>query len=570
MRDLRSVVDEIHSKVDIVEFIGKYVKLKKQGSNYVGLCPFHKEKTPSFVVSPLKQLYHCFGCGASGDVITFLMHIENLPFKDAVRQIAESANIEMPVFSHIETEDRDILASINNEIAQYFQDNLKEEHLSYLRMRGVSVEAIKKYRIGFAPPDSFELCKVLLEKGFKKEHILKTGNFKVDASSQLSSYFRNRIMIPIFDLANNIVGFSGRSFDGAEPKYLNSLDSPIFKKGELLYLLNFSKEHIRDKKEAIIVEGYFDAIILYENGVKNVVSSMGTSFTETQAKILRRFANKLYFFFDNDTGGRTGAERAVEVCNNLELTAYVVTQKEDLDPDEIVIKYGSSPIYEMLKNAVDPVFFILDFEMSKTDGSIASKSQAIKKVLEVVSNIENKTIVYEYISEIARRLKFDEKFLVDTFSKINSAKKGNKNDTLPNVVKNKMIEIQEVITQAILTRSEKAKEILAEFNINEFNEPYKKIVMKALEDIENGFEPNPNRWFDLDEFSLNKAVELFLRDEFLVRDESIKANIASFQRIKQYEERLEELYEALQKTDDPEKISEFNRLVKAYKRRVRL
>jgi DNA primase len=248
MKDLREVVEEIHNKIDIVEFIGRYVKLKKQGSNYVGLCPFHQEKTPSFTVSPSKQLYHCFGCGASGDIVTFLMRIENLTFKDAINQLAKEAGIEVPEFIPKDNIDRDILLEINEEIKNYFVEHLKGLPYEYLLKRGLTEESIKNHQIGFIGEDNREIFHHLLSKGFKKEDILRTGNFRIDNAGNVVSYFYNRIMIPIFDLSGKVVGFSGRSFSGQEPKYLNSIDSPIFKKGEVLYLMNLSKEYIRDTK----------------------------------------------------------------------------------------------------------------------------------------------------------------------------------------------------------------------------------------------------------------------------------------------------------------------------------
>jgi DNA primase len=573
MKDLREVVEEIHNKIDIVEFIGRYVKLKKQGSNYVGLCPFHQEKTPSFTVSPSKQLYHCFGCGASGDIVTFLMRIENLTFKDAINQLAKEAGIEVPEFIPKDNIDRDILLEINEEIKNYFVEHLKGLPYEYLLKRGLTEESIKTHQIGFIGEDNREIFHHLLSKGFKKEDILRTGNFRIDNTGNVVSYFYNRIMIPIFDLSGKVVGFSGRSFSGQEPKYLNSIDSPIFKKGEVLYLMNLSKEYIRETKEAIVVEGYFDAIALFENGIKNVVSTMGTSFTEQHARLLKRFASKIYFFFDNDLGGRSGAERAVEICNKVELTPLVITSNSNLDPDEIILKYGKDAVIEMLKSAKDPVLFILDFELSKTDGTLASKNAAIQKVIETVSKIESKTLVYEYLKIISLKTKIEERFLIDAYNKYTTkSKDSSKKDllSLTPKLKNKILQIQEVFAQAILQGSPLTEDILKLCPVSDFEEPYKKIVLKALEDLDRGINPNPANWLELDTETYNKAVELYFKDEYLARDESVREHIESYKDIKDYEQKLDELYNEIQMLDGEEKLEKikvFNKLIKEYKGR---
>jgi len=573
MKDLREVVEEIHNKIDIVEFIGRYVKLKKQGSNYVGLCPFHQEKTPSFTVSPSKQLYHCFGCGASGDIVTFLMRIENLTFKDAINQLAKEAGIEVPEFIPKDNIDRDILLEINEEIKNYFVEHLKGLPYEYLLKRGLTEESIKTHQIGFIGEDNREIFHHLLSKGFKKEDILRTGNFRIDNTGNVVSYFYNRIMIPIFDLSGKVVGFSGRSFSGQEPKYLNSIDSPIFKKGEVLYLMNLSKEYIRETKEAIVVEGYFDAIALFENGIKNVVSTMGTSFTEQHARLLKRFASKIYFFFDNDLGGRSGAERAVEICNKVELTPLVITSNSNLDPDEIILKYGKDAVIEMLKSAKDPVLFILDFELSKTDGTLASKNAAIQKVIETVSKIESKTLVYEYLKIISLKTKIEERFLIDAYNKYTTKSKDSSKKDLLNLtpkLKNKILQIQEVFAQAILQGSPLTEDILKLCPVSDFEEPYKKIVLKALEDLDRGINPNPANWLELDTETYNKAVELYFKDEYLARDESVREHIESYKDIKDYEQKLDELYNEIQMLDGEEKLEKikvFNKLIKEYKGR---
>lgn len=575
MKDLREVIDEIHQKVDIVDFIQKYVKLKKQGKNYVGLCPFHKEKTPSFVVSRDKQLYHCFGCGASGDVVTFLMKFENLSFKEAITDIAKEVGIEIPAFLPSDNIKRETLYKINEELANYFSLNLREEHINYLIKRGLSIDAIKKFRLGFAKEHDPEVYEFLVKKGFSRDDILITGNFYVEKSNAVFPYFRNRIMIPIFDLNGKIVGFSGRAFDNSEPKYLNSLDSPIFKKGEILYLINFAKDEIKKNKAAIIVEGYFDAMVLSENGFKNVVSTMGTAFTEAHALLLRRFANYVYFFFDNDIGGKTGLERATEVVMQTNLIPKTIIIEENLDPDEIVLKFGNSVLKEAIENAKDPIMFILDYELSTSDKTPEAKSRIIEKILYMLSNIPNRTLVFEYLKNIAAKTKIDEEFILDSFKKITSKNRvTSKNSILEKEMlyakfKDKMTQTVEILTQALMQRTELMNKILEEVDINDFLEPYKTIALKAKADVEEGRTPNPNSWIFLDESILGKAVELYFKDPILVRDEAIEEYLNTYREIKDYEIKLNEIFNEIKnsKGDDREKLMKFQKLLKNYKTR---
>lgn len=575
MKDLREVVDEIHQKVDIVEFIQKYVKLKKQGKNYVGLCPFHKEKTPSFVVSGEKQLYHCFGCGASGDVVTFLMKFENLSFKEAITEIAKEAGIEIPAFLPSDNIKRETLYQINEELANYFSLNLREEHINYLIKRGLSTEAIKKFRLGFAKEHDYEVYEFLIKKGFVRDDILITGNFYVEKSNTIIPYFRNRIMIPIFDLNGKIVGFSGRAFDNSEPKYLNSLDSPIFKKGEILYLINFAKDEIKKNKAAIIVEGYFDAMVLSENGFKNVVSTMGTAFTEAHALLLRRFASYVYFFFDNDLGGKTGLERATEVVMQTNLIPKAIIIEENLDPDEIVLRFGNTVLNEAIENAKDPIMFILDYELSNSDGTPEAKSRIIEKMLYMLSNIPNRTLVFEYLKNIAAKTKVDEEFILDSFKKITSKNRVTSKNSISEKemlyakFKDKMTQTIEILTQALMQRPELTNKILEEVDINDFLEPYKTIALRAKTDVEEGRIPNPNSWIFLDESVLKKAVELYFKDPILVRDEAVKEFLNTYREIKDYELKLNEIFNEIKNSngDNKERLMKFQKLLKNYKSR---
>ncbi len=573
MSELSDFIDELHSKVDIVNVIGRYVKLKKQGINFVGLCPFHHEKTPSFVVSPSKQLFHCFGCGTGGDVVKFIMMIEGIDFKEAVSTLAKEAELSPPKFekgiSH--KEDKDEIKNVNNFATDFFHSMLNENIRIYLRKRGLSNSSIEKYRFGLADENSNKLVFELNKQGIDTSLLIKAGLLKKDSEGNLKAYFFNRIIIPIFDINGKVIAFSGRSIDGKEPKYLNSPETEVFSKSKVLYSLNFSKNAIRDAKSAIVVEGYFDAIILQQEGIGNVVSSMGTSFTEDQAKLIKRYADKIYFFYDNDTGGRLGAERAVEVCGKFDLNIGIVLSNENMDPDEMIIRDGKEAIENLLKTAKDPILFIADFEAKKIGDTPLGKAQLSQKLLDIVSKISNKTTVYEYIRKLSNLLDLDTRLLIDQYNKMILPTKSNKKEPL--TVKNDKIKtIQEILTQAILQKKDTLSKITESIDLQtDLDEPYKKIFLRALQDIEKGKEPDPKTWYDMQEDEISIAVELLLKDPYLVRDDVVLKAIDSLRNYKIYHAYILGLYSQINELSNEEekliKLKEYNDALRKLKGR---
>ena len=482
MSELNDFIDELHSNVDIVNVVSRYVKLKKQGVNFVGLCPFHHEKTPSFVVSPAKQLFHCFGCGAGGDVVKFIMMIESIDFKEAVSILAKDAGLTPPKFekSTLDKEGKEEIKAVNNFAVDFFHAMLNENIRAYLAKRGLSNSSIEKYRFGFADENSNKLVAEAKKREIAPSLLVRAGLFKKDSEGNLKPYFFNRIIIPIFNAQGDIIAFSGRSIDGSEPKYLNSPETEVFSKSKTLYPLNFSKNAIREAKSAIVVEGYFDAIILQQEGIENVVSSMGTSFTEDQAKLIKRFADKVYFFYDNDLGGRLGAERAVQVCGKFDLNIGIVLTDENMDPDEIIIRDGKEAIERLLKQAKDPILFIADFEAKQIGDTPQGKAQLSQRLLDVVSKISNKTTVYEYIRKLSNILDLDTRLLVDQYNKMILPSKSQKKEPLT-VKTDKIKTIQEILTQAVLQKKGIVSKITETIDLNDdLYNPYKKIFLRAL------------------------------------------------------------------------------------------
>jgi len=571
MKDLKSYIDELHNKIDIVSVISRYVKLKKRGRNFVGLCPFHDDKNPSFVVSPEKHILHCFGCGASGDVIKFLMRIEGIDFKEAVRILAKEAKMEPPAFTYkgIDRTERENLYKIMEKAAAFFKQNITDDVLTYLKKRGVTKESIEKFHLGYAPPNGDKFVREMKESGISEDSLIKVGIVKKMDDGRKIAYFRNRIMLPIFDIQGRIVAFGGRIFGEGEPKYLNSPDTAIFTKGNLLYPINIAKEGIRKEKAVIVVEGYFDALILQQSGVENAVSSMGTAFTEAQAGLIKRYTDTVYFFYDGDEAGRKGAERAVEICSKKDLTVKIIVGKEGLDPDEIVLQKGKEGIIKLLNEAKDPIDFITLFELKKEGNTPSGKARVAKKVLETVDKIYNRIEAYEYVKHVGKILDIAPEILLKEYTppRLYHRKKTEKlnvNDIMSNA--------EQLLTQAVIQRPKTLYRILEKININNFpDKSYIKIFNRAKEDIENGKTPDIKNWIDLTDEEFSLATELSMRDTRFVGDKAVDHTI---ERVVNYimQMKAAELYNEIRETKDEEelrkKLIQYQEIIKKVKRKA--
>jgi DNA primase len=570
MKDLKDYIDELHEKVDIVSVINRYVKLKKRGRNHVGLCPFHEEKTPSFVVSPEKQIFHCFGCGASGDVIKFLMKIDGMDFKEAITILAQDAGMPVPTFSGKKTDktEKDNLREAVQAASNFFQEQITKDVLLYLTQRGVTKKSIEKFQIGYAPQNGEKLIAAMEKTGISQNSLLTAGVLKKMDDGKIKSYFRNRIILPIFDIQGKIVAFGGRIFGEGEPKYLNSPDTPIFLKGNLLYPINIAKEGIRKEKQAIIVEGYFDALILHQSGIQNVVSSMGTSFTDAQAGLIRRYADNVCFFYDDDEGGRKGAERAVEICSKKNLTVKIIVEGSGHDPDEIVLKKGKDGILELLANAKDPLDFITAFELKTEGNSPSGKGRVVKKVLEIIDKISNKVEAYEYIKQLGKILDIDPSILFNQYTPVSTKFRKQKEKLNVNGI---MSNTEKLLTQAVIQRPETLYKILEKVDISYFPDShYRKIFDKAKKDIEKKGIPDAKNWTDLTEEEFSLAAALSMGDPHLVSDEAVEQAIKRMNNYIMQSEALE-LYNEIKETKDEtelrKKLEKYQQIIEKLKKR---
>jgi len=413
------LLDQIRDANDVVDLISEYVPLKKRGKNYVGLCPFHSEKQPSFTVTPDKQIFYCFGCGEGGNVISFLMKHDKLSFPEAVKVLAKRASIPLPEksFDAKRAKQLDRLYYANQTANEYFLKNLHREKpgkraRQYLKKRGFDPETQKLFSLGFAPLEWEGLVNYARTKGIEPETLNQAG--LAAPRTQASGYydrFRNRITFPVFNLSGKIVGFGGRVLDDKdEPKYLNSPETPIYHKGKILYGLNLSKDEIRQKESAILVEGNIDVISLYQAGIKNVVASSGTAFTQNQARLLSRYAEKVFLFFDADTAGQSATFRSVDLLFSEGLEILVVSLKQGEDPDSFVQKFGPDGVTEEIQKAKSFIDFKYeslgrDFE----EVSMKEQEKVIRDLAETAGKITDEIRRNLFIKKIAQTLKIDEK-----------------------------------------------------------------------------------------------------------------------------------------------------------------
>ena len=409
------LIEEIRSRNDVVDIISGYVRLQKKGNSYFGLCPFHNEKSPSFSVSPGKQMYYCFGCGAGGNVITFLMKYENMGFSEAVKSLAERAGISLPEPEYSEEmkrkeNKRQRLFAVNKEAAKYFYYQLRapqgQQGLEYLSGRQLTEETMKQFGLGFANVSSNDLVQYLRSKGYEEQDILDAGLAAMDERYGLHDKFWNRVMFPIQDANHRVIGFGGRVMGDGKPKYLNSPETLIFDKSRNLYGLNFARTS--RAKNIILCEGYMDVIAMHQAGFNQAVASLGTAFTSGQAGLLRRYAETVILAYDSDGAGVNAAMRAIGILKEVGLPGKVLDMKPYKDPDEFIKNLGKEAFQERIDQAENSFFFeirILQQSFDMNDpGSITNFHREIaKKLCQFEEEVERNN----YLQAVAKRFQID-------------------------------------------------------------------------------------------------------------------------------------------------------------------
>ena len=424
VRYSEELIEEIRSSNDIVDVISKYVTLKRSGRNFFGLCPFHKEKSPSFAVSPDKQIFHCFGCGAGGNVIHFISKIEGLDFKDTLELLANRVNIELPTLDNLEDDKTARLKSkvyeINKIAAEFYHENLykptSKQAQEYIKKRKLDNRTLKAFLIGYAGNFN-ELYLLLKQKGYTEEEMLASSLVKRTENGGYMDSFRKRLMFPIQDVRERVIAFGGRVLDDSKPKYINSPENIVYSKGRNLFGLNVAKKH--DTRKIIIVEGYMDAISLYQRGITNVVASLGTAMTEAQGRLLRRYSEQVILGYDADGAGQAAILRGMEILQNLGCDIRVLQIEGAKDPDEYVLKYGPERFQKCVENAISLVEFkvkvlLKELNIENTNDKIKFLNE-IAKILAKVTNQMEREI---YVDKIAKEYKISKEAIYAEVNKL--------------------------------------------------------------------------------------------------------------------------------------------------------
>lgn len=412
------IIEELRHRADIVEIIGEQVALRKKGQNYTGLCPFHQEKTPSFVVSPGKQIYHCFGCGKGGNVFSFLMEREGLTFNNAVEKLAARYGMSLPEREMNPAQQKQAarikrFRLINQWAMEFFQHCLASDEgktgRAYFGSRGLDEDVIQRFGLGFAPDRWDGLCLDLKAKGVQDEELLLLGLAQQSQRNTLIDKFRNRVMFPIWDDRGNVIGFGGRTLGDGQPKYLNSPDTPLFQKGHHLYALNLAKGPIRQLDQVILMEGYMDVIAAHQQGITQAVASLGTALTDEQAKLLTRYTYQSVICYDADAAGEAASMRGLEILNHHGFQVRIIRIPDGKDPDDYIRGHGKDAFLKLADKALS----LFEYKYVKTAEkfdreSMSGKVGIIQAMLPELSKIKSPVARQGYISLMSERLSFPE------------------------------------------------------------------------------------------------------------------------------------------------------------------
>ena len=531
------IINDVRQSNDIVDVISQYVHLKRSGRNFFGLCPFHNEKSPSFSVSPDKQIFHCFGCGVGGNVITFISKIEGLNFIETVQMLAERANIQLPTLENSGDAQKEILKDkvykVNEFAAEFYHQNLYKPQAKlaqeYVKKRQLSNETLKSFKIGFSGRIN-ELYQELKKQGFGEQEILESGLVNKNDRGQYIDRYRNRLMFPICDVRGRVIAFGGRVLDDSKPKYINSPENIVYSKGRHLFGLNVAKKG--DTKKLLIVEGYMDVISLHQRGITNVVAPLGTALTEQQGWLLRKNSEQIILSFDSDEAGLQVKLRALEILQNMGCDLRVLQMEGAKDPDEYILKYGNV----RFQSLVDKALSVIEFKVKilKKDLNLENTNDKIKflnEIAKLISKVDNTIEREVYIEKIAKEYDISKEAIYAEVNKLTY--KGLKSEKILEkskpVVTHKKIEKKEV-SPAIKKRENTIISILLTGDLSIFqiikqsikpedfqDEVNANIAKKLYEELEKG-NSNINGIIDELEQEEQNQITMIMADDYEIND----------------------------------------------------
>jgi DNA primase len=555
------LLEEIKSKIDIVEFISDFVNLKKAGQNYKGLCPFHSEKTPSFIVSPVKQIFHCFGCGSGGDIVSFIMKQENLSFYEALQYLAKKAGIKLTEMEYAKDsayKKSNQIYKINEIVSRFFTKNLfdSENALKYITNRGITKDSISKFNIGYAPDSRNSLFIFLKKQNITENQMLEAGLIVRD-NQGFRDIFRKRIIFPILNMKNDIVAFGGRVMDNTMPKYLNSPETPVFKKSDNLFAVNIAKDYIRKNDCAIIVEGYMDTIICHQFGINNVVAPLGTALTYGHLQKLKVLTRNVLLVFDGDEAGISAARRALNTVFENDFRAKVIILTSGDDPDSFLRKNGEQKFRESIDNALSAIEFL--FKTSKN-----TRTEKVREIIPMIANIKDHILADELLSELADRSGIHENLLRSETEKIRNKKINQIYTKTSSYAQKTIYAEEELLLSAILSAPDKIPYILSRLEINDLKDEIIKSLFSKIKKYGSGFntdrllsEANDDEKVLISELLINPGFDIQLIDE------NIKDCLLRIEQRKFDERRINEL------TRKPDDVKLHNLMLKEKRKLIR-
>ena len=512
------LIDEVRQNNDVVDIISQYVHLTRKGRNYFGLCPFHNEKSPSFSVSPDRQIFHCFGCGVGGNVYTFLMKIEGITFKESLEQLAERANIQLPTLqSNADTAKEELKSKVykvNEFTAEFYHQNLYKPTAKiaqeYVKQRKMNRETLEAYRIGYSGKFD-ELYKALKAQGFGEQEILESGLVNKNDNGTYIDRYRNRLMFPICDARGKVIAFGGRVLDDSKPKYINSPENIVYSKGRHLFGLNVAKKH--STKRIIIVEGYMDVISLHQRGITNVVGALGTALTEQQGWLLRKTTEQVVLGFDSDGAGQTAVARSMDILQKMGCDMRVLQIEGAKDPDEFIVKFGEGRFNLAVDNAISLVEFkVKNLKKELNLENTGDKIKFLNQIAKILSKVENTMEREIYIEKIAKGYNISKEALFAEINKlIYASTKGEK------VLQSKKIEVHHIkqeekneIDEDLKRRENTIIALLLDANKNVFQKIKQRIKPEDFKDeINQKIAIQLYAELEKEDSNINKLLDIF-------------------------------------------------------------
>jgi len=587
LRFSSDLLEEIRNRCDVVDIISEYVHLKPAGKGFKGLCPFHEEKTPSFMVSPEKQLFHCFGCGEGGNVFNFLMKYEKLSFFEAVKMLAQKSGVPLPVDEEKENilhKKKERLYKLNNLVENYYREclfrtNQGKKVINYFKKRGINDTSVEKYKLGYAPSGWDALSNFLKKKGYSYEELIKAGLIKKSKiEGKYIDYFRDRIIFPIFNLSGRAIGFGGRVLDDSLPKYINSPETSVYNKGSNLYSLNFAKEDIRKKNYIIIVEGYTDVLITQQYGFNNIAASLGTALTAKQIDLIKRFTNAVLIAYDADSAGNMATLRSLDLLVKAGLEIKVIDLPQGYDPADFLIKKGSETFQKLINRSLSLIDYKLKLLYSKYSIKIIEgKVKVVKEILPTLNVIGSEVELRAQIKKISEELKLSEEAILIELKRYKRGSRDSSHNFIKLNSESGNIKAEKILIGCMLENEEIVRGIFAKLKVEDFTVLLHRQIVTAIEkNLKYGKIVDSQKVIDyLNDDKAAKLISNILMEETITFDEKIIYgyvdtinNFKLAQERKNLEKRTKILDEKIEKSEKIEEddLKELREIVRQLKK----